>query len=90
MPGMTAASAVAYAAPANEEKTSAKHIVTVAEFRNGFNPITKYYDKWDINDFLQSGSIPLRTKIEVMLGKYVASFVDDKKLDEIASEMKGE
>lgn len=92
---MTNVDAAAYAASKQEVKPAepaAKPVkgLTVAEYRNKFNPITKYYDNWDALDFLCSTEVPAKTKIEVMLGKRIASFVDEDTLEEINAKLKGE
>ena len=92
---MTNVDAAAYAAAKQEVKPTelAAKLVkgpTVAEYRNGFNPITKYYDNWDALDFLCSTEVPVKTKIEVMFGRRIASFVDEDTLEKINAKLKGE
>lgn len=50
--------------------------MTVAEFRNKINPITRYYDNYDCYSFLMDDSISLETKIEVLFGKKIAKLID--------------
>jgi len=84
---MTAETATAYAAaPVKNEapvESKVENKMTVVEFRNMLNPITKYYDAWSIDSFMQDKDIPVKTKIEVMFGKYIASFIDEEDASKI-------
>lgn len=90
MPGMTNEAAAAYAAAGIEvtQDKADNSKMTVAEFRNKINHITHYYDKYDIDSFLQDNSIDLKTKFSTLLGKFVADLIDYSKIDEILKEMK--
>ena len=72
MPGMTDAAVAGYAAAKPAEETRR---MTVAEFRNGLNPVTGYYDQWDIGQFLTDQSIAVEKKLEVLFGKFIGETV---------------
>ena len=90
MSGMTNNAVAAYAA--TESKTDTKleknTKMTVAEFRNMINPRTHYYDNYDCDGFLLDNIIELKTKLEVLFGKFVADIIDYDKLTGVLKEMR--
>lgn len=82
MPGMNAAEMQAYAgsapaAPAVKQAAEAKPVrgMTVAELRNGLNPVTGYYDKYDAAAFFADGDISNATKLETLFGRFMAAIL---------------
>ena len=80
MPGMNAADVINYAAEAaKNDKTVAvnSHQLTVAEFRNWVNPVTHYYDNYDVKSFFSDASIPWKTKMLAILGKIASEVISE-------------
>ena len=95
MSGMTTDAYASYASATNEKKVEVandvkpSHDMTVAEFRNAMNPMTKYYDKWSIRSFLDDESISAKTKIEVLCGKLIAEVTNEDTWKTIFNKGKG-
>ena len=81
---MTDAAAAAYAVVKVPDKAKSRG-ETVAEFRNKINPITGYYDQWDIDEFFMDKSISLETKIEVLFGRFIGKVVAEYGADKLAA-----
>ena len=90
MPGMTNDEAAAYAAaePKTNVKLEKNIKMTVAEFRNMVNPRTHYYDNYDCDGFLLDNTIDLKTKLEVLFGKFVVDTIGYDKLTGVLKEMR--
>ena len=71
----------------NAAVKDALHTMSVAEFRNKINPMTKYYDNYDCDSFLMDDTIDLKTKIEVLFGKMIANIIDYSKVGDIYDAM---
>ena len=94
MGGMTTDAYAAYASPTTKKNETSNTIkssssMTVAEYRNAINHISKYYDNWSIKSFIEDISIPAKTKIEVLCGKLVARVTNEDTWKMIFNNAKG-
>lgn len=79
MPGMNAADAAKYAveAPKSSKPTASSSQLTVAEFRNWVNPVTHYYDNYEVKSFFNDTSISWKDKMLAVLGKIASEVISE-------------
>lgn len=82
MGGMTTDAYAAYASSTTKKNETSNTVkssssMTVAEYRNAINHMSKYYDNWSIKSFIEDDNIHAKTKIEALFGKLVADITDE-------------